>query len=94
MHAGPRLVTSFAEYAKAERQIAERRDRDDPRRARELLRHLKPFGVRAVPPAKATNNLPLSSDEAPTVEFDRRRELALQILSVQVWHTTNSGALQ
>jgi len=65
---------------------------DDIEVARHRMRHLAPWNVEPLPLMHSVDGAPLPPPSAEVRE--RRRQLALQILAVQMWHASATSALQ
>lgn len=65
---------------------------DDIEIARHRMRHLAPWNVEPLPLMHSVDGAPLPPPSAEVRE--RRRQLALQILAVQMWHAKATSALQ
>jgi len=65
---------------------------DDIEIARQRMRHLAPWNVEPLPLMHSVDGTPPPPPSAEARE--RRRQLALQILAVQMWHAAATSALQ
>ncbi|MDE1904024.1 MAG: hypothetical protein KGI46_09230 [Alphaproteobacteria bacterium] len=65
---------------------------DDIEIARQRMRHLAPWNVEPLPLMHSVDGAPMPPPSADVRE--RRRQLALQILAVQMWHAKATSALQ